>query len=128
MSPNTAYLSPISVVAFLHPVLLGNRSRAGFSLPELAVAVTVLGAGVLGVAALGGGARRLAHVAAVRSAQTAVAVSVLEGASADGQWDLDFTADTAEVVPGLVEIRLTVSGSGPAGPRSWVARRALDGF
>jgi len=111
------------VVAFLHPVCTESRLRSGFGLLEVIVAVVVAGAGVLGVAALGGAARRMAHVAAVRSAQAIVAGRILEGASAPRPGDLAATADTIAVAPGLIEIRVTVSGSGPAGERVWVARR-----
>lgn len=124
---NTPYFCRCGVVAFLHPVVGGNRSRAGFGLAEVVVAVTVLGAGVLGVAALGNGARKLGHIAAVRGAQTFAAATVLEGASAVGPEALEIMVDTTVVLPGLLEFRVTVSGSGPAGPQSWVARRPAEG-
>jgi len=123
MTRNTPYFRRFSVVAFLHPVLAGTRVRAGFGLPEVVVAVTVLGAGILGVAAVGGAARKLAHIAAVRSAQTVVASTTLERAPADVRWDLEVMVDTIAIAPGLIEIQLTVSGSGSAGARLWVARR-----
>jgi len=127
MTRNTLYIRRSRVVAFLHPVLAGSRSRSGLGLPEVLVAVTVLGAGVLGVAALGTAARKLGHIAAVRTAQTAAVATVLEGASATGPEDLETTVDTTEVVPGLIELRVTVNGSGPAGPQLWVARRPSGG-
>ena len=127
MTRNTPDLRRIHVVKFLHPVLVEDRARSGFGLPEVIVAVTVFGAGVLGVAAVGGAARNLAHIAAVRSAQTVAAGSTLENAPADVRGDLEVTADTAAVVAGLIEIRVTVSGSRSAGARQWVARRLSNG-
>jgi prepilin-type N-terminal cleavage/methylation domain-containing protein len=127
MTRNTPDLRRIHVVKFLHPVLAEDRARSGFGLPEVIVAVTVFGAGVLGVAAVGGAARNLAHIAAVRSAQTVAAGSTLENAPADVRGDLEVTADTAAVVAGLIEIRVTVSGSRSAGARQWVARRLSNG-
>jgi len=123
MTRNTPYLRRFSVVKFLHPVFTGTRSRAGIGLPEVVVAVTVFGVGILGVAAVGGAARKLAHTAAVRSVQTVVASTTFERAPADVQGDLEVMVDTFRVAPGLIEIQLTVSGSGPAGARRWVARR-----
>jgi len=91
------------------------------------VAVTLFGAGVLGVAAVGGAARNLAHIAAVRSAQTVAAGSTLENVPLDVPGHLEVTADTAAVAPGLIEIRVTVSGWRSAGARQWVARRLSTG-
>lgn len=127
MTRITPYVSRFNVVKFLHPVLAGDRARTGFGLPEVIVAVTVFGAGVLGVAAVGGAARNLAHIAAVRSAQTVAAGSALENVPVDVRGHLEVTADTAAVAPGLIEIRLTVSGSGSAGARRWVVRRLVAG-
>jgi len=127
MTRNTAYVSRFNVVKFLHPVLAGVRARRGLGLPEVIVAVTVFGVGVLGVAALGSAARNLAHIAAVRSAQTVAAGSTLENVPVDVRGHLEVTVDTAGVAPGLIEIRLTVSGSGSAGARRWVARRLSTG-
>mgnify|MGYP007044810550 CR=1 FL=1 len=59
MARNTPKVSRIEVVKFLHPVLAEDRARTGFGLPEVIVAVTVFGAGVLGVAAVGGAAFRV---------------------------------------------------------------------
>lgn len=127
MTQNTPDVSRINVVKFLHPVLAEDRARAGFGLPEVIVAVTVFGAGVLGVAAVGGAARSLAHIAAVRSAQTVAAGSTLENVPGDVRGHLEVTADTAAVAPGLIEIRVTVSGWRSAGARQWVARRLSTG-
>ncbi len=127
MTRNTPYLCRFSVVKFLHPVLTGTRARTGIGLPEVVVAVMVFGVGILGVAVVGGAARKLAHIAAVRSVQTVVASTTLERAPADVQWDLEVMADTFRVAPGLIEIQLTVSGSGSAGARLWVARRPSGG-
>jgi hypothetical protein len=127
MTRKTLYFRRFSVVAFLHPVLTGTRARAGIGLPEVVVAVTVLGAGIIGVAAVGGAARKLATIAAVRSAQTVVAGTTLERAPADVRENLGVMVDTVGVAPGLIEIRLTVSGSGLANERLWVARRPSRG-
>lgn len=124
---NTAYFRRVGVVTFLHAVLLGNRARSGFGLPEVVVAVTVLGVGVLGVAALGGAASKLRHIGAVRSAQTVAVATLLEDVSAVGPTDLETTVDTTRVFEGLIELRVTVSGAGPAGPLSWVTRRPSEG-
>ena len=124
---NTPYVRRFNVVKFLHPVLAEDRARTGFGLPEVIVALTVLGVGVLGVAAVGGAARNLAHIAAVRSAQTVAAGSALENVPVDVRGPLEVTADTAAVAPGLIEIRVTVSGSGSAGARQWVVRRLAAG-
>jgi len=115
------------VVTFLHPVLVGYRARSGLGLPEVVVAVSVLGVGVLGVAALGSAASKLRHIAAVRSAQTVAVATVLEGVSAAGPAGLEAAVDTTQVVHGLIELRVTVSGAGPAGPLTWVARRPSEG-
>ena len=127
MARNTPKVSRIEVVKFLHPVLAEDRARTGFGLPEVIVAVTVFGAGVLGVAAVGGAARNLAHIAAVRSAQTVAAGSTLEDVPGDVRGHLEVTVDTAAVAPGLIEIRVTVSGWRSAGARQWVARRLSAG-
>lgn len=124
---NAADFGRFGVVAFLHPVLAGNRARSGIGLPEVIVAVTVAGIGILGVAAMGSAARRLANVAAVRSAQTLVASRVLDGTPADAQADVEAVVDTIAVAPGLIELHVTVSGSGSVGQRSWVARRRSSG-
>ena len=124
---NTSYIRRFGVVTFLHAVLLGNRARSGLGLPEVVVAVTVLGVGILGVAALGGAASKLRHIAAVRSAQTVAGATLLEGVSAVGPADLEATVDTTQVFQGLIELRVTVSGAGPAGPLSLVARRPSEG-
>lgn len=127
MTPNTPNFSRNDVVKFLHPVLAEDRVRTGFGLPEVIVAVTLFGAGILGVAAVGGAARNLAHIAAVRSAQTVAAGSTLENVPLDVPGHLEVTADTAAVAPGLIEIRVTVSGWRSAGARQWVARRLSTG-
>ena len=137
MTRNAPYISGFDVVAFLRSVLAGNRARIGLGLPEVIIAVTVFGVGVLGVAALGGAARRLAEIAAVRSAQTVAAGAVLDMALADssgleprtlevGSRSLTVTVDTTWVEPGLLEFRVTVHGSGPAGQGQWVARRLSE--
>ncbi len=137
MTRNAPYISGFDVVAFLRSVLAGDRARIGLGLPEVIIAVTVFGVGVLGVAAMGGAARRLAEIAAVRSAQTVAAGAVLDMVLADssgleprtlgvGSRNLTVTIDTTWVEPGLIEIRVTVDGSGPAGQRLWVARRLSE--
>ena len=137
MTRNALYIRGFDVVAFLRSVLAGDRARIGLGLPEVIIAVTVFGVGVLGVAAMGGAARRLAEIAAVRSAQTVAAGAVLDLALADssgleprtlevGSRNLTVTIDTTWVEPGLIEIRVTVDGSGPAGRRLWVARRLSE--
>jgi len=137
MPRNAPYIRDLDVVAFLHFVLAGNRARIGSGLPEVIIAVTVFGVGVLGVAAMGGAARRLAEIAAVRSAQTVAAGAVLDMSRADssrfesrtlrvGARSLTVAVDTTRVTPGLIEIRVRVDGSGPAGPRRWVARRLSE--
>ena len=127
MTGNIPYFSRFGTVTFLHPMLAGTRARAGLGLPEVVVAVTVLGAGILGVAALGGAARRLADIAAVRSAQTVAASAALENARADVRGNLDATVDTVAVAPGLIELQVTVSGSRSAGAQLWVTRRPSVG-
>lgn len=127
MTRKTAYLRRGRAVTFLHPVPAGVRACAGFGLPEVIVAVTVLGAGVLGVAAVGSAAQKLAQIAAVRSAQTVAAASLLENVPAYGRGHLEVSVDTVGVAPGLIEIQVTVSGLGPAGEQEWVTRRALSG-
>lgn len=137
MTRNAPYIRGFDVVTFLRSVLAGNRARIGLGLPEVIIAVTVFGVGVLGVAAMGGAARRLAEIAAVRSAQTLAAGAVLDMALTDssgfetrtlevGSRSLTVTVDTTWVEPGLIEIRVTVEGSGPAGQRLWVARRLRE--
>lgn len=127
MTRNTPEVSRIDVVKFLHPVLAEDRARTGFGLTEVIVAVTVFGVGVLGVAAVGGAARNLAHIAAVRSAQTVAAGSTLENVPGEIRGHLEVAADTATVAPGLIEIRVTVSGWRSAGARQWVSRRLSRG-
>lgn len=127
MTRKTAYLRRFRAVTFLHRVPPGVRTCAGLGLPEVIVAVTVLGAGILGVAAVGGAARKLAHMGAVRSAQTVAAAGTLENATVAGRGRLEVAVDTVGVSPGLIEIRVTVGGSGPAGDQEWVTRRALSG-
>ena len=137
MTRNALYVRGFDVVEFLRSVLAGDRARIGLGLPEVIIAVTVFGVGVLGVAAMGGAARRLAEIAAVRSAQTVAAGAVLDMVLADssgleprtlevGSRNLTVTIDTTWVEPGLIEIRVTVDGSGPAGRRLWVARRLSE--
>ena len=137
MTRNARYVRGFNVVTFLRSVLVGDRARIGLGLPEVIIAVTVFGVGVLGVAAMGGAARRLAEIAAVRSAQTVAAGAVLDLALADssgleprtlevGSRNLTVTIDTTWVEPGLIEIRVTVDGSGPAGRRLWVARKLSE--
>jgi Tfp pilus assembly protein PilV len=96
----------------------------GLGLPEVIVAVTVLGAGVLGVAAIGGAARKMANVAAVRSAQAVAAGQVLEGARTGPHPTFEVALDTVTLGPGLIELRVTVGGSGTVGALSWVARQS----
>jgi hypothetical protein len=121
---NCPDFQPFRVVEFLHAVLAGDRRCRGIGLPEVIVATVVLGAGVAGVAAIGLGARRMAHVGAVRTAQTIAAGSVLEGAAiGPGSADLTITADTARSGDNLVEVRVTVGGRGKVGNRTWVTRK-----
>jgi hypothetical protein len=122
----TPYFRRFKVVTILHSVLTGSRARAGLGLPEVIVAVTVFGAGVLGVAAIGGAARKMANVAAVRSGQTVAASQVLEGAPAGSSPMFEVTVDTVMPAPGLIEYRVTVRGTATVGPRSWVARRPSE--
>ena len=117
------YFRRFNVVTILHAVLSGSRARRGLGLPEVIVAVTVFGAGVLGVAAIGVAARRMANVAAVRSAQALAAGQVLEGAPASPQSTFDVAVDTVMPGPGLIELRVTVDGAGAVGALSWVARQ-----
>ena len=111
------------MVAILHAVLTGSRARSGLGLPEVIVAVTVLGAGVLGVAAIGGAARRMANVAAVRSDQALAAGQVLEGVPTPPLPMPGVTVDTVVPGPGLIELRVMVGGAEAVGALSWVARR-----
>jgi hypothetical protein len=123
MTPNSACFRRFNVVTILHSVLTGSRARSGLGLPEVIVAVTVLGAGVLGVAAIGGAARRMANVAAVRSAQTLAAGQVLEGVPALPHPAFGVAVDTVMLGPGLIELRVTVGGASAVGALSWVARQ-----
>lgn len=126
MTRNTPYFRLCRLVEFLHSVLAGIRTDSGVGLLEVMIAITVLGTGVLGVVAIGTAAQRMAHVAAVRSAQAVSAGGELEvatgGASGPG-----VTVDTVTVAPGLIELRVTVAGTGPAGDEVWVARTAHPG-
>jgi len=118
---------PFRVVEFLHAVLPGKRLRAGFALLEVIVAIAVLGAGVVGVAAIGLGARRMTHVAAVRTAQTVAAQAFFEGRTpSPGFSDLVLAADTALIRDGLIEVRVTVDGRGIASDRVWVTRKPVS--
>jgi len=124
ITPKSPYFRRFDVVTILHPVLRGSRARMGLGLPEVIVAVTVLGAGVLGVAAIGGAARKMANVAAVRSAQAVAAGQVLEGARTGPHPTFEVALDTVTLGPGLIELRVTVGGSGTVGALSWVARQS----
>jgi len=121
---NSPDFQPFRVVEFLHAVLAGERRCRGLGLPEVIVATAVLGAGVSGAAAIGLGARRMAHVGAVRTAQTIAAGSVLEGAALPpASAHLAIAADTVGLGDGLIEVRVTVGGWGKAGKRTWVSRK-----
>ncbi len=123
MIPNRPDFRPFHAVTILHSGSGGSRVRAGFGTVEVIVAVAVFGAGILGVAALGSGAWRMAQVASLRSDQALAAASVLEWGRLPAA-DLDVEADTVVVSPGLVEVRVTVrSRAGPGGPETWIARR-----
>lgn len=122
-----AGFGPFGVVRFLHPILEEGRTRSGFGLAEAIVAVTVFGVGVLGVAALGGAARKMAHVAAVRSAQAVAAGGTLESGPSKVGGRLEVGVDTLGIFPGLIEIRVRVSGSGSAGALDWTVRRPVPG-
>jgi hypothetical protein len=126
MTPNSPYFRRPKVVAILHALLTGVRARSGLGLPEVIVAVAVFGAGVLGVAAIGGAARKMANVAAVRSAQTLAAGQVLEGVRPRPHPDLGVAVDTVVPGPGLIELRVTVGGAGVVGALSWVARQPAE--
>jgi len=83
-------------------------SRHGFSLPELVVAMTVLGVGVLGAAATAALAARLLREAAARETAVAAAAlvmdSLLEASSLEpGERDVD-----------RARIRWRIHGSGEA--------------
>jgi hypothetical protein len=127
MTRKTACFRRFRLVEFLHPVLAGVRLRTGFGLLEAIIAVTVFGVGVLGVAAVGGATVKLVHIAAVRSAQAVAAGSALESVPTSVGRYLDIAVDTTGVVPGLIEIHVTVGGSGSVGARRWVARRPSSG-
>lgn len=122
-TPNDPYFRGLDVVTILHAVLTGNRARSGLGIPEVLVAVTVFGAGVLGVAAIGGAAGKMANVAAVRSAQALAAGQVLEGVPPRPHPMLGVAVDTVMAGPGLIELRARVGGAGAVGGLSWVTRR-----
>lgn len=128
------YIRCFGMVDFLHFVRRKSANSRGLGLPEVLVALTVFGVGVLGVAAVGASARRLAEIAAVRSAQ-ALAGEMMFRHGFDGwpaaRWDtvivgghrMSISADTVRVAADLLEIRLRIGGSGPAGPWDVVSRQ-----
>lgn len=122
MTPNTPDFRPLHAVTFLHSGSGGSRAEAGFGTIEVIVAAAVFAVGILGVAALGSGAWRMARVAALRSDQARTAAAVLEGGRSPVT-GLAVDADTVDVSPGLVELRVTVDGgAGPGGSTTWVTR------
>jgi predicted lysophospholipase L1 biosynthesis ABC-type transport system permease subunit len=126
MTRKAPYFRHLRVVEFLHSVLAGVRARSGTGLPEVLIAIAVFGTGVLGVVSIGSAARRMAHVAATRSAQVLSADGELEQTASVAPETLAVTVDTVVVAPGLIELRVTVAGAGPAAKRVWVARRSYS--
>lgn len=136
MTPMTPYSCHIRVDENLHFVRPERHDRRGFSLVEVLVALTVLGIAATGLMAVGGAGRRLGEVAAVRTTQVLAARAALDAiafgtASADtpftGRRRLGVTVDTARIAPGLLELRVRVDGSGPAGTYETVTRRLEAG-
>ncbi len=130
---NRAYFRPFRLVEILHSSDPGARACRGFSLPEVLVALVVLGVGLLGVAAIGRAGRQLAEVAAVRTAQAVAAHEILTpsgtrsgslegGAIEIGARLLGVTIDTVVVSSRVLELRLTVDGSGAVGALEVVTR------
>lgn len=123
-SPDGPDLCLLRLVAFLHAVPRGKVRDAGIALPELIVSLTLLGAGALGVAAIGQGAARMARIGAERSAQAIAATRSFEGAGrGSGTGGLDVAVDTVRIGSRLVEITVTVSGRGGMGSQTWATRR-----
>lgn len=130
----TAYLSPSRMVAILHSTLPEDLSREGFGLAEVMVAVLVLCVGLLGVASFAYSSRRLAELAATRTAQTIAAHRVLDAVGPAGSSSRPDTVevgdrrlavwlDTLHIGERLVELRLTVAGRAAAGDLEVVTRR-----
>ncbi len=135
MALKTAYFGVCSMVGFLHSVVRERADTRGSGLLEVLVALMVFGVGVLGVTAIGVSARKLAEIAAVRTAQVLAGEMMLDHASggrAIGRSDtvvigarrFGVSADTVRIDSGLVEIRVTVGESGSAGSWEVLARRA----
>lgn len=130
-----AYFSPFRVVAILHPGLRGARAQRGFGLPEALAAAAVLSIGLVGLTAVAHSSRRLAEIAATRTAQTLAARTVLEPADGHlrvpgvpetvtfGARRLVVSVDTARLSASLIEFRVAVQGTAATGPLEIVARR-----
>jgi len=125
---------PFRLVAILHFGRREDLARRGFGLVEALVALVVLYVGVLGVASLALSSRRLAELAATRTAQTMVARRILDPADPAspaggsdtvtvGRRRLAVRADTTRVHERLVEIRLVVAGGSVGGDLEIVTRR-----
>jgi prepilin-type N-terminal cleavage/methylation domain-containing protein len=123
--PDRPVLSPQGVVEFLRAVPAGKRPfRAGFALVEVMVAIALLGAGVLGVAAIGLGGQRMARIGAARTGQAITAVSVLEQAGrTSGSRISGVVVDTTRIGDRLLELRISARAREGAGEWSWVTRR-----
>lgn len=135
MSPRTAYLRAIRVVANLHFVPPEMPLYRGFGLIEALVALVVLGVAATGVVAVSGAGRQLREIAAVRTAQVLAARAAVDAIDGRRAWlavdtvqvgkrRLEVTIDTLRVAAGLLEVRISVEGSGPAARYEMVTRRA----
>ncbi len=106
----------------------GVNREAGFSLVEATVAAVVLAVGVLGVAASGAAARRLADLGTgrARAAELALGRLALLQAhpctAAAGSWTLGRDVVNWSVVVTGAARRLDVTASVPEGPRTRTVR------
>jgi hypothetical protein len=123
--PDCPVFRPQDVVEFLRAVPAGKRpSSAGFALVEVVVAIALLGAGVLGVAAIGLGGQRMARIGAARTGQAITAASVLEEAGRrSGAGISGVVVDTTRIGDRLLELRVSARAREGAGEWSWVTRR-----
>ena len=123
------------MVENLHSSPPEARASRGFGLVEALVALVLLGVTAAGIVSLGGASRRLAEIGAVRTAQlmaTRVALSAwMDGGPGAvpetvrvGSRSLAVEVETTAIAEGLLEVRVSVQESGPAGPHETVTRVA----
>ena len=130
------YFGPCRLVAILHSRWREGLSDGGFGLAEAMVALLVLCVGLLGVASVAHSSRRLAELAATRTAQTIAVRRVLDPAGSSrpaggpatvtvGRRRLAVWLDTTRIGERLVELRLIVKGGSAAGDLEVVTRRSV---